>query len=133
MERLTEARDETGKAPAVREGMYLLYSFDRAAFDLAVQGLGEDDHFLHDPTQFPVDVQASLDGLMKPGSAPLDRTEVWMHHDALASSPSAQFLAGLPVLPQAKSLAGWNTGVSLQRDTQGGWTSLWDARTKNAA
>ena len=144
MERTSETLDATVNAPAVRQGMYLLYSFDRQAFDAAVSGLAGDDHFSHDPARFPVDESGRLGALMKSGSASLDRTTVWMHHDPLATSPSAQFLRSLQpqepspsrklygataeVSPQAQALKGWNTGVSLQLASDGKWTTLFPAQ-----
>lgn len=113
---------ESAETPTNRPGAYCLYSFNKTAFESIKPQLNGDDWFDHDPEKYSVH-HGPLLGPDTHG----ERVVVWMHFSHNRDSGASQVLGKMSPdkTGEMQFLQGWNTGVSIQIDESGDWTSPW--------
>ncbi|GEM_PF-2977634 len=120
---LLNLEDRTRDVPKVRAGMYLLYTIDKQGFEKIRQELSGDDFFLHDALRYPH--QTSWMPSAK------ENVHVWMHYYGPGEQSGASKILG-KMSPdrtgEMKFLNAWNTGISLEMDEQGRYTSAYSKK-----
>lgn len=115
--------EDRTNTPKVRAGMYLLYAMDKQGFEKIREELSGDDFFLHDSSKYP-----STDSWMPSEKS---NVHIWMHFYGPGEQSGASRILG-KMSPdrtgEMEFLNAWNTGISLEMDGQGSYTSAYSKK-----
>ena len=106
---------EQNLAQGVRSGGYLLYKLDKEGFDKIRPQLSGDDHFLHDVSKYPHPKSF--------GTISDTLVYVWMHYGGESGSSNILGKMSPDRTGEMEFLQALNTGIRLDMDKSGGYTS----------